>query len=458
MRFKPFLRASTMVIALVAFPFSVHAETLRQALATAYTNNPNILSALLSVKSSAEDIALRKAGKLPTIALSGQVTQNFVWAPGGPNGTTFSHTGSANVGLSYNQTLFDNLRTDAQIEQARALTELSTQALRNAEQNVLLSVAQSYVNVIRDTQLVQLRADNVAFFQAQVSSANERLRIGEGTKIDVSQAQARLAQAVASYQTAITSLQSSQASFQRWVGHAPHNLSQDFGFSSLIPKSVDEALASADARSPAIMSARAAIRAAQAGSNAAQAAFGPTLDLIGKVGASSTFGGSQAGSGLNGSVALTLSIPLYAGGALGAGVRKANLQQMKSEVDAMSTRDQVHEAVVTSWSTLQNASAQIESAQAGVESGNLVLQGVIQERDVGQRTTLDVLNAQSELTTAREGLITATSTRTIATFTLLAAMGRLSAEDLKLPVKVQSAQGYTQSVEDVWQELRAIAE
>jgi len=455
MLFKQFCRTSAIAIALAAMPFSAQAETLREALATAYTNNPNILSALLDVKSSAEDIALRKAGKRPTIALSGAVNDSFTIASG-----NFSNSTSANIGLGYNQTLFDNLRTDAQIEQARALSELSAQALRNAEQNVLLSVVDSYVSIIRDTQLVQLRADNVSFYQAQVGSANERLRIGEGTRIDVSQADARLAQAVASYQSAITSLQSSQASYQRWVGRAPKNLSQDYGFRGLIPATVDDALASADARHPAIMSARAAIRASQAGSDAAQAAFGPTLDLIGQIGASSTFGStnSSGSSAFSGSVRMSLSIPLYAGGALGASVRKANLEQMRSEVDAMATRDQVREAVVTSWSTLQNAAAQIESAQAAVESGNLVLQGIIQERDVGQRTTLDVLNAQSELTSAREGLIGATSTRIIASFSLLSAMGRLSAEDLKLPVQIQSADGYTATVEDVWQELRAIAE
>ena len=373
------------------------------------------------------------------------------------NGTaTTSH--SYGLDLSYRQTLFDNFKTESQIEQARAFSELSTYALRNAEQNVLLSVATAYMAVIRDTQLVQLREGNVAFFQAQVDSAEQRLRLGEGTRIDVSQAQSRLAQSVASYRSAIASLQTSQASYQRWVGHKPQNLSQNFNFNGLLPTSIDAAVGAAEERHPAILSARAAIRAAMAGADAAKAAFGPTLNLIGSLCGIGCFGGNPDQPGMTGSVGLQVSIPLYAGGALGASMRKANIEQIQSEVDALSARDQVRESVISAWSTLQNANAQIESAQSAVASGQLVVEGLIQERDVGQRTTLDVLNAQAELTTAREGLIGATSSRVIASFALLAAAGRLNPVDLGLSVEVKSGAAYTAKVEDIWQELRAIDE
>jgi len=305
---------------------------------------------------------------------------------------------------------------------------------------------------------VQLREGNVAFFQAQVDSAEQRLRLGEGTRIDVSQAESRLAQSVASYRSAIASLQTSQASYQRWVGRKPQNLGQDFNFNGLLPSSVDAAVTSAEERHPAILSARASIRAAMAGSDAAKAAFGPTLNLIGSLCAIGCFGGSPAQAGMTGSVGLQLSIPLYAGGALGASMRKANIEQIKSEIGALSARDQVRESVISAWSALQNATAQIESAQSAVASGQLVVEGLIQERDVGQRTTLDVLNAQAELTTAREGLISATTSRVIASFALMAASGRLNPIDLKLNVEVKSGEAYTAKVEDVWQELRSIDE
>jgi outer membrane protein len=250
------MRAGALAFMLSMLPLAAQAETLREALESAYANNPNIMSALLSVKMSAEDIALRKAGKLPQINLEGSVGSSFAVTQG--MATT---NGDWQLGLSYRQNLFDNFQTESQIEQARAFSELSKYALRNEEQNVLLQVATSYMNVLRDTQLVQLRSDNVAFFEAQVSSSRDRLRLGEGTRIDVSQAESRLAQAVAAYQAAVTSLQTSRASYERWVGHPPRNLSSEFRFGDLIPASVETAIGQAESQNPAILTARASIRA-----------------------------------------------------------------------------------------------------------------------------------------------------------------------------------------------------
>ena len=156
--------------------------------------------------------------------------------------------------------------------------------------------------------------------------------------------------------------------------------------------------------------------------------------------------------------AMALSIPIYSGGALSASLRKANIQQIQSEVDALSARDEIKESVISAWSTLQNSTSQIDSAQAAVSSSQLVVDGTIQERDVGQKTTLDVLNAQAELTSAREQLITARSTKMIAAFSLLAASGKLSPEVLGLRVAMHSADGYIANVEDVWAELRALSD
>ncbi len=445
-------RALLVGVTAIAFGFSsgvANAETLQEALASAYATNPNIASALISVKASAEDIAIRRSGKLPTIA--GSVEYAHTWSV---TGGAFTNSDSATLGLSYRQTLFDNLKTDAQIEQARAFSVVATQALRNAEQNVLLSAASAYFNVMRDTKLVQLRAENVAFFRAQSQAAKDRLNIGEGTRIDVSQAEARLASSVASYKNAITSLQVSQAGYQRWIGHAPQNLGMSYNFGNSIPNSLDAALNLADVQHPAILTAFAQIRAAQSASDAAAAAFGPTLDLIGSICAINCFGGGV--QGMSGSVRLTLSIPIYAGGAMGATVRQANLNQIKSELDALATRNQVRESVISAWTGVQNANAQIQSAQSAASSSQLVLNGVIEEQKVGQRTILDVLNARSDLTSSQEILISAQSSKLIASFSLLSSVGRLSASDLNLPVQIRTGQGYVQSVEDIWAELRSV--
>ncbi len=451
MKFSLWLRALFCLFFLLNFTTIARAESLRAALASAYGNNPQIAAALLSVKASAEDIALRRAGIMPQINASAEVSTSWV----NINGNIMTPS-KGTIGMSYSQTLFDNLKTEAQIEQARAYTEVAKQNLRSATQNVLLSAATAYLNVVRETRLVQLRAENVAFYQEQVRSSEDRLAIGTGTRTAVSQAKARLAQGISSYKSAINDLRTAQANYQRWIGHKPKNLELKFDFGAILPDSLDEAQDYANRLHPAILSAKAQLRAAQSGAEAAKAAFGPTLRLIGNIGGEQDFVSGQVTP--SASIRISLSVPIYQGGALGASVRKANLNQIKSEVDVLSAQDQVRAAIVSAWSGLQNAKAQIEAAKSAVYSSQQVLDGIIEEQRVGQRTMLDVLNAKSDLTKAQESLIIAHTNKYIASFSLIAAMGRLSAGDLSLPVNIYTPDGYIAKVEDVWQDLRKISE
>ena len=444
-------RAVVALAASLAMTPVAKAESVIEALAFAYANNAAIASAVLSVKMAAEDIAIRSAGQRPQINASGNVTYQWGAAEG-----AFAHSASGSVAISYSQNLFDNLRTDAQIDQAQAMAEAAKQGLRNSEQNVLLSAASAYFAVVRDTQLASSRSENVAFLQAQVDSARERFNIGEGTNIDVAQAEARLAGAVAAYRSAVSQLQSSQASFARWVGHQSNSLSATFPYDRLLPASLDEALVMADRNHPAIRAAAAQAEAARYATDAALRAFGPTLDLVGSISSAFTTSPMSPSPSLSGSVGLRLAIPIYAGGALGAGARVASLAQSQSMLEAQLTRDQVRESVIAAWSGLQTAIAQIESADSAVAASELALNGVIEQRNVGQLTTLDVLNARAELTGAREAAITARASRYIAAFSLLAATGRLSAADLGLPVQIRSADAYQAAVSDAWGEIRDV--
>ena len=459
MGFRVNLVASGLALILAAASVGgAQAQSIAQALTIAYDHAPDLQAALLSAKSAAENVALAQSGKRPTIGAA--IGGNYSWSAGQPSlgnpDGNFSSRQTYTAGLSYNQTVFDNFRTEAQIEAARAGAEVAEYQIRNTEQNVLLAVVQAYMSVLSGRQLVALRQENVNFFQAQLQSARDRLDVGEGTRIDVAQAEARLAQGDAAYRAALSSLEISQATFQRYVGAAPQNLDSSHNFGRLIPSSLQAAISEAEVGHPAILLSKAAIRAAQAGTDAAQAAFGPTATVSGEVGTG--YNTVAGGQGLSGRVGFQITVPLYAGGAIGANVRKANIEQIKSEVDAMSAYDQIREAVISAWAGIQSADAQISAANSAVAAGRTVLDGVIQERDLGTRTTLDVLNAQAELTTAREGLINASTNKVIATFSLLAAMGRLTATDLGLAVEVKSAVRYNQAVDDVWQELRTVAE
>lgn len=454
MVYRGFLRASVAALMLAGLSIgAAQAQSISQALAAAYDHAPDLQSALLDAKASAENIVQAKSRKLPTIGASISGTQS-----GSLVGGNWNTGSSLTTGLSYNQTIFDNFQTEAQIEAARAGAEAAEYQLRNTEQNVLLQVVQAYMAVLSGRELLALRQENINFFSAQLQSAQDRLDVGEGTRIDVAQAQARLAQGQAAYQAAVGSLETSQATFQRLTGLRPQGLSTTHGYGNLIPMSLEAAISEAEVGHPAILLAKAGIRAAQAGSDAASAAFGPTASVSGQVGTRWSGPSGSPSDGISASMGFQVTIPIYAGGALGSGVRQANLQQIRSEVDAMSAYDQIREAVISAWSGIQSANAQISAAQAAVSSSNTVLQGVIQERDLGTRTTLDVLNSQADLTSSREALINASNSRVIATFSLLNAMGRLTAQDLSLPVEIKTAVPYTQAVEDVWQELRTVAE
>ena len=174
MLFSRSVRAGALALLFCSLPALAHAETMREALTSAYINNPSILSALLNVKSTAENIAMAKSAKLPTIGASITGSNSYTF-----DGNNKLNIPTVNAGVSYQQTIFDNFKSDADIEAARAITEASRYSLQNSEQNVFLAVVQAYMGVIRDTHLVKLRQDNVSFYQAQVQSAKDRLDIGD---------------------------------------------------------------------------------------------------------------------------------------------------------------------------------------------------------------------------------------------------------------------------------------
>jgi len=446
-------RVGATAVALLGVSVSgASAESLKQALTAAYAHNPAITSALMSVKIAAENIALQKAATRPILGATTSIGDTF-----GESQGIGANVQSASVGLGYSQTLYDNHKTDANVEAALAQVAVANENLRSAEATVLLNAVQAYMNVILNTQLVKLRTDSVTFYQSQVKASQDRQNIGEGTKIDVAQAQASLASGVASQKAAMAALQSAQASYVQWVGHKPSNLSSDFNYGTLIPSTVDRAIALSNSYNPSILAAKAAIRAAQAGVDAANSSFGPSVGLTGALGPSFSSAPSSVGDSMQfgGSVKLSLSVPIYSGGALGAATRQAGNSAIKSQLDAQSALLSVNDQVVTAWSSLQNAAAQIESANAGVQAGQLALQGVIQERDVGQKTTLDVLNQEATLETSQEALVSANASKVIAAFTLIAATGRMAPADLRLATSAKSAEAYTSKVEDTWEEVRS---
>ncbi len=433
------------------------AESLASALASAYTNNPEILAASLAAQSAAEGIVIAKSGLMPTLGLTGTLGASATNTTSAKNPTgDMSSSMSGSVGLGYSQTLFDSGATDASVEAARAGADQAIESARNTEQTVLLAAAQAYVNVVVATKTVALRQDAVSYYQAQVQAANDRLNVGEGTQTEVAQAQAQLASALADQQGAVGNLASYEASYVRYVGHAPKALSFTFPFENKLPASLEQALALAEANHPGLRAAEAAVRAAKATTDAAQAAFGPTLTTSGSLGFDQSWSAAGGGSAANASIQLKLSIPLYVGGKLGANARKSNLGQINSEMTALATYDTLKASIAQAWSSLKTSAATIAAVKASENAYQKVLDATTEEFSVGQKTQLDVLNAKSNLTNVQITLLNAQSGRFVAALSLLSSVGRMSASELGLPVELRTPDAYRAKVEDVWQDLRAI--
>ncbi|WP_116654041.1 TolC family outer membrane protein [Pelagibacterium sediminicola] len=442
-------RLGALALALGLTPTLSHAESLADAMAYAYANNPSLASSFLTVRSAQQGIRSAEGARLPTIG--GEASVGYTWSdvPGrtAPNDS---------LGLSYSQTLFDSSTDDA-ILRAQAEYDAAVQGARNVEQNVLLSVAQAYVNVVTNRRIVDIRQENIGFVRAQLQSARDRLELGEGTQLDVAQAQASLAQAEAAYQGAINNLRQAEANYVRWVGHEPRGLSASYRFGNLLPGSLDSAIAAATTNHPALLASAAQIRAAQHGYNETVAGFGPTISFTGQAG----LGGFSTNTiASQASVSLRLSVPIFVP-ARDPAVERANIGQIQTQVEGIATRDQITEAVRQGWAGIQATTAQIESATAAVAASRLALQAVIDQNEVGQATTLDVLNARASLLNAEEALASAQAQRAIASYSLIAATGALSAANLGLPVQLRGADGTVaepvrvpEAPADVWGNLR----
>ena len=423
------------------------AETIAQALAAAYSYNPEINSARAGTRATDEGVPIARSGNRPTISAVGTVSGVHTDVLGQ---SEFLRSGS--LGVEITQNLFRGFRTRNAIRGAQTDVLASRELLINTVQNTLFDAAQAYMDVLRDTAILDIRRRNVSFLQEQVRAANDRFNVGENTRTDVSQTRARLAVAQSDVALADSNLKISRSIYRQIIGHDPANLRADFPYARLVPAELTHAIEASQSQHPAIRAAIFQTDSAAFDVKEIEGELLPTVSLSGAVERDYDF--NESDSTPSASIVGRVSIPLYQGGAVAARVRQAKelLGQRQIEIDL--TRDQVRASVVAAWSQVEAAREAIEAAGSGIESADIVLSGVQEEQRVGQRTTLDVLNAQQELLQAREVLILAQRNRVVANFALLASMGRLTAEQLSLGVEIYHPEQHYQAVADKWSGLR----
>ena len=428
----------------------VSAETLPGALAKAYQNNSTLNSTRAGVRVTDENVAIAKSGYRPTIAGVADID----YSSGQSNRLT---TGS--FGVEIRQTLFDGFQTKNNVAAAEARVQASNESLRNSEQNTLFDAASSYMDVIRDRQIAILTERNLQFLVEQVRAAQSRFEVGEGTRTDVAQADASRSEAVAQLSAARAQAESSEATYRQIVGEEPGDLRPGSPVSKLLPKNLNAAIALAYGEHPAILATEHLVDAAAFSVKSVEGALLPQVSA--SAGLSRNFlnespelRGDQNGSFNSASIGASLTIPIYQGGRVSAQVRqsKESLGQARIEVDV--SRDQVQAAVTSAWSQYIAARESVSANRELVSAAQLALNGVIEERNVGQRTTLDVLNAQADVINAQINLVSSERDVVVASYAILSAVGRLSAQQLGLQVQLHDPKEHYIAVKDKWYGLR----
>jgi outer membrane protein len=351
------------------------------------------------------------------------------------------------LGLTVDQTIFNSGKTQSQVGQAESQVLGQRELVRNTEQNVLLEGVTSYMNVLRDTAVLNLNQNNVEVLEEQLRQVRDRFQVGEVTRTDVAQAESRLQGSIATRAVAQADLKTSLARYRQAIGATPKKLAPAKPIEARLPKTLDLALKAALNEHPAIIAAQHNVDAAELAVKVSEADLYPTLGLAGTV-AHRYDQTTQGDVRTSASLVARLTVPIYEGGAVYSRTRQAKETAGQRRIDVDTQRDAVRSAVVTAWGQLEGAKAQIQAAQAQVQAAEVALNGVREEAKVGQRTTLDVLNAQQELLAARVSLVRAQRDRVVASYAVLSSSGRLSAQRLGLKVAIYNDRTHYGQVRD----------
>lgn len=430
---------------------NVSAETINSALAAAYSNNPTLNAQRAATRSVDEGVAISKSGWRPQISGSAQISRQNVTTRLPSFSSSSSSPGS--FGVTISQSLWDGYKTLNTVNSARAGVKASREALRNVEQNVLIDSATAYMDVIRDRAIARFQKQSLAFLNEQVRSERELFKAGEGTRTDVAQALASQAAAIAQLNNAQANLKTSSAVFRQYIGRDPKKLKITLGIGKLLPRSVDKAIAIALRQHPAIISTQHLVDQASYNVKSSESDLLPGVSLQGAL--NRGYAGDGTGQYTDtAQVTAQLRVPIYQGGKVSATIRQRKELLGKSRIEVDQSIDQVRAAVVSSFGQLEAGKASITANKAQLRAANLALSGVLEERKVGQRTTLDVLNTQQNVINAQISLASSQHDVVVAGYALYSAIGRLSAKNLKLSVALYEPEEHYIAVKDKWYGLR----
>ncbi|MFT3732139.1 MAG: TolC family outer membrane protein [Hyphomicrobium sp.] len=443
--------AFAALVATFSVSTEVRAETLLEALKAAYQYNPSLEVVRAQQRAKDEDIAIANAGYRPDVSFSanvGRLGSKVVT----PTATGRSTTSPRGYSVDVTQPVFTGFQTRNAVNVAEANDRAGRETLRSTEQQVLLDAVTAYGDVTRDQNLVTLNENNLKFLDAELRAQRDRAAVGEVTKTDVAQSEARRALGQADLDLARANLKSSRAVFQQVIGHFPSHLVEADPNNRIIPRSLRDAVAIGSKENPGVVQALYAEQAARFTVDQTrgqllpqaqvEASFTDNFDATDSTDPEEIYDEEKSAS-----VVGSATVPLYAnGGKVFADIRQAKHNHVAALQKVEIARASVKSEVVQAWSNLQSYRAQAKSDKASISANTTALNGVREEERVGQRTVLDVLNAQQELLQSQVSLETTKRDILIASYTLISNIGRLSVSRLGVATVVYNPEVHYQEV------------
>lgn len=434
----------------------VLADTIEAALVRAYQNNPQLNAQRASVRSTDENVPQALSGYRPRVAVTASSGYQYTDAQSNASGPTTAFHGAqvpVSVGATITQTLYNGQQTANRTRAAEGQVSAAREGLRVLEQSVLLAGATIYMDYLRDSAIVEVQKSNVRVLEQTLKQTRDRFNVGEVTRTDVAQSEAQLAAGRTQQLTAESNLTTTRSNFRRIIGIEPVALQAGSPVDRFLPANLPGAIDLGLTENPNVTASMFGIDVSFLNVKVNEGALFPTVTLQAAVsqGYETAITTPRAFSA---SALAQVSVPVYQGGAEYALIRQSKESLAQQRLALEQVRDQTRASVVTAWGQLLAGKAQVSSAQAQVSASEIALNGVREEAKAGQRTTLDVLNAQQALVNARVALVTAQHDRVVASYAVLNAVGRLSPTVLRLATTVYDPSVHYHQVRDSWAGVR----
>lgn len=433
------------------FAQNANADDIFNVLAKTYSSNPTLQSQRAYLRSVDENIAIAKSGYRPNLSLQGSYRdgENKI-KKGVGQGSDYNNLSGAAV---VSQPVFSGFSTVNSVKAADRAIKAAQNSLSNIEQSILLEASTAYLDVLQNRAIVELQKNNEELLKKKLEETQERFKVGEVTRTDVSQAEARHSQAISDRIASEGNLQASVATYIELIGQEPSDLSEPVDMIKYLPASYDEALNVALKNNYSIKEAQHLYASKGYEVYANTGALFPTISLDGSIGRNKSEQGEIDTTTENAEWGVNLSIPLYTGGATRAKIRQSKYQKWQAQEGVLEAKRAVKASVLSAWEYMKSNESQLKAIEAQINANTIALEGVQKEEALGNRTILDVLDSYQELLNSKVNDVKARRTYYVSAMNLLASMGKMTAKELKLDVELYDAQKYYEETKGKWLSL-----